>query len=362
MPICPRSAFAAILALGGLLALQDSASALTNQEIAKLTGPDRQKILEEGAKKEGKVVIYSSLIVNQLLRPWQEAFEKKYPGIKFEYWRADTGPILQKMTTERQAKNQQFDAMEYSGTAIVTAIKAGAAESFTSPVLQSDFDPDTYDTQNGFWAGTRTSYFGTAYNTKLVPQAPTSFEALLDPKWKGKMAWETSDTGRVQFITNVLLTMGEKDGEEYLKKLSAQNVIPSTASARALVDRVGQGEYPIALHIYAHHPLISKQEGAPLDTALMEPIDSGLAGIQLAKDAPHPHAAMLMIDFILGREAQTITRDADYFPVNAKVEPKESMKSIVPRVIGKKERVFRPETLFANRERSHEMVKKYFDR
>ena len=81
------------------------------REIAKYDKPDRQKIFEEGAKKEGKVMIYSSLIVNQLLRPWGEGFEKKYPGVKFEYYRADTGPILQKMTAERQAKMR---AREYT--------------------------------------------------------------------------------------------------------------------------------------------------------------------------------------------------------------------------------------------------------
>jgi ABC-type Fe3+ transport system substrate-binding protein len=344
-----------------LLAWQGQALALTNEEIAKYSGPDRQKVLEEGAKKDGKAVMYSSLIVNQLLRPWAEGFQKKYPGVKLEYWRADTGPILQKMMTERQAKAQQFDLMEYSGTAIMTAIKGGAAESFTSPILKSDFAHDTYDEQHGFWAGTRTSYFGVGYNTKLAPQPPKTYDDLLDAKWKGKMAWETSDTGRVQFITNVLVTRGDKDGEEYLKKLSAQKITPTTASARALVDRVGQGEWPMALHIYAHHPLISKKEGAPLDSSMLEPIDSGLAGIQFAKDAPHPYAAMLALDYIIGMEGQTQARDADYFPVNTKVPPKEDMKSIVPRIINKKENVFRPEILFEYREKSAALVKKYFD-
>src|SRR5436190_13087577 len=70
------------------------AHALTAEEILNYTGPDRQKVLEEGARKEGSVAIYSGLIVNQLLRPLTAAFEKKYPYIKATYWRGDGNQIV----------------------------------------------------------------------------------------------------------------------------------------------------------------------------------------------------------------------------------------------------------------------------
>src|SRR5437016_493745 len=65
------------------------AHGLTTDEILNYKGPDRQRVLEEGARREGTVVIYSGMIVNQLLRPLTEAFEKKYPFIKARYLRAD---------------------------------------------------------------------------------------------------------------------------------------------------------------------------------------------------------------------------------------------------------------------------------
>src|SRR5207302_2114664 len=62
-----------------------SAHALTTDEILNYKAPDRQQVLEDGARREGTVVIYSGMIVNQLLRPLTEAFEKKYPYIKTRY-------------------------------------------------------------------------------------------------------------------------------------------------------------------------------------------------------------------------------------------------------------------------------------
>jgi ABC-type Fe3+ transport system substrate-binding protein len=105
---------------------------------------------------------------------------------------------------------------------------------------------------------------------------------------------------------------GKEKGEAYLKKLSGQRIVNYAGSARALVDRVGEGEYKLALEIYAHHPLISKAKGAPLDVQMLDTVPSALSTIQLAKNAPHPNAAMLFIDFALSKEGQEVFRAAQY--------------------------------------------------
>src|SRR3979490_2160981 len=64
-----------------------SAHALTTEEILNYKESDRQKVLEDGARKEGTVVIYSGMIVNQLLRPLTEAFQKNYPFVNIRYGR-----------------------------------------------------------------------------------------------------------------------------------------------------------------------------------------------------------------------------------------------------------------------------------
>src|SRR6185436_13820908 len=77
-----------------LVGAMGTARALTQDEVDSLSGPDRQKTLEEGAKKEGVVTFYTSLIVDQIVIPMKEAFEKKYPFIKFEYYRAETAELM----------------------------------------------------------------------------------------------------------------------------------------------------------------------------------------------------------------------------------------------------------------------------
>src|SRR5205814_8957856 len=83
--------------------------ALTAEEILNYKGADRQKVLEDGARKEGTVVIYSGMIVNQLLRPLTEAFEKKYPFIRTRYWRGDGNQVLVKILAESQANSLVAD-------------------------------------------------------------------------------------------------------------------------------------------------------------------------------------------------------------------------------------------------------------
>ena len=124
-------------------------------------------------------------------------------------------------------------------------MRAEIAEHFTSPAL-ADY-PEQYLDPNGLWAATRISYYCMAYNTDQVSAAdvPKTFEDLLDPKWKGKMAWRIgSESGTPLFITNLRTAWGEEKADEYLKKLAEQDIVNFGAgSARTLVDRVIAGEY-----------------------------------------------------------------------------------------------------------------------
>src|SRR5665213_1945796 len=74
--------------LSSLAYLHGPAHALSNHEIAAYNSDDRQKVLEEGARKEGKIVLYSTVGAEAVLVPWKAAFEKKYPYLTLEYWRA----------------------------------------------------------------------------------------------------------------------------------------------------------------------------------------------------------------------------------------------------------------------------------
>jgi len=336
-------------------------AALTQSEIALYSGPDRQAVLEEGARREGAVLIYSGIIVDQALRPLVEGFQRKYPFIKSEFWRSDSRPIVQKALAEQRAGKVIGDVLE--GTGLSQAlVSAGILQPFTSPELANM--PGDHQDPNHLWAPTRMSYFGAAFNTKLVKadEAPKSYEALLDPKWKGKIAWVTeAQEGMSIFITNLRLAWGDEKAEAYLKRLAQQKLIPFGESGRALVNRVMDGEYPLALAIFLHHPLISARAGAPVDSLPMDPVASLAGTVVLPKNVPHPHAAMLLIDFLLSRDGQQILARSDYFPSNPQVKPAEYLRRLVPENIGMTEKFLRPEVWGAESERTQALYEKYFE-
>lgn len=291
----------------------------TVEEVALLKGPERQKVLEAGAKKEGKVVWYTTLIVNQAVRPLKEAFEKKYPFLEVEFFRGNSTKVAQRMATEYQAGRHDVDIID--GTSSTPLVKKiGLLQRFASPALAGY--PDVLRDQAGYWGVSNLYFMTLGYNTNLVNAAevPKTKEDLLDPKWKGKMIWSSSaGSGAPVFIGNVLLTMGEEKGMAYLRKLAKQKIAKTTASARAILDQVAAGEYSIGIHMFNHHALISQEKGAPVDWQPVEPVTGLLQTVGLGKNAPHPHAAMLFIDFLLSEEGQNVLKQAGYLPSQPKV-------------------------------------------
>jgi iron(III) transport system substrate-binding protein len=351
----------AIVATGLAISLcMGEAKALTNEEIFNYRGPDREQVLIEGAKKEGQVVLYSALIVNQMLRPLAAGFMRKYPFLKMTYWRADSEELVPKISAEVRADRVIADLFEGSGGGEI-AVEAGLTAPFATPVL--DAYPKMYLDPKGHLAPTRLSYFSIAYNTRQVPAAkvPKSYADLLDPQWRGRMAWPYANTGRYLFMINLRLAWGEERAMDYFRKLAAQKIINfASGSARTLVDRVIAGEYPIALNIYAHHPLISAGKGAPVNSQLMEPVPSAAGTVAVVRGAKHPHAAMLLADFILGKEGQQIMAAAEYFPAHPEVEAAPQLAGIVPKKAGYAENYISPQQLKDNLESTDQIIQKLF--
>jgi ABC-type Fe3+ transport system substrate-binding protein len=301
------------------------------------------------------------MIVDQALRPMADAFHKKYPFIDVAFWRGASPQIIQKALAEYRAGKVTADVMESTSLA-PPLMRAGIVEPFHSP--ESDSYPKHLVDAKGYWASTRLSYFGAAYNTNLVKKAdvPKTWTDLLDPKWKGKLAWRVGggDTGAELFITNLRLFWGDGRALDYIKKLAKQDVVSYTSSARQLVNQVMAGEYTIALNIFLHHPLISQLKGAPVSPLPMEPIPSLNGTVLLAKNAPEPHAAMLLIDFMLSKDGQNTFLAGDYFPANPALPPADALKSVVPSVIDMKEQFITPDEVNDMNKKSAEWIETYF--
>jgi iron(III) transport system substrate-binding protein len=176
------------------------------------------------------------------------------------------------------------------------------------------------------------------------------------------MAWRIgSSTGAPLFITNLRLAWGEERARAYFDKLKEQKIVNFGAgSARTLVDRVIAGEYAIALNIFAHHPLISKAKGAPVNSQLMDPVASTAATMTIVKGLHHPYSAMLLADYILSKEGQGILAHAEYFPVDPDVAPLPALAAVVPAIAGVPENFVGPDKLIKYTDSSEDIFQKLF--
>lgn len=312
-----------IAAIVGCVWLVQPALGAPVEDIAMMRSAERQKTLVEGAKKEGKLSWYSTLIVDQLVRPVKESFEKEYPFIQVDFFRGNSERVVQKMLTEYQAKRYDVDIVD--GTVSPVMVKrAGFLQRFYSPYL-AEYPAELKEPQ-GYWGTTNLFFLTLGYNTRNVKasELPKRYEDLLNPRWKGQMMWSTSrGSGAPLFIGNVLLSMGQEAGNAYLQKLKGQNIAKTTASNRQVLDLVIAGEYPIALHIFNHHAYISKSAGAPADWHPVEPVTATFNTVALAKFAPHPHASMLFLDYVLSEKGQKVFQQVNYLPAHPKVPAKQ---------------------------------------
>ncbi len=301
------------------------------------------------------------MIVNQMLRPLTEGFKKKYPFLEVKYWRGSSGKTFRKVTAEMRAKLLVADVIEGSGiTGRIVKAKIGLP--FYSPELAAY--PKKYRDPKRVWATTRFRYIGGAYNTKLVAKkdVPKTMNDLLNPKWKGKIAWRagTGSSGQLILITTLLLAWGDDKTEAFLKKFAKQDPVPLHMSNRGVVDRVIEGEYWLAIGASAHHPVISARKGAPVAPMLLEPVPTLNATISVLKGVPRPHAAMLMVDYILSVEGQMLLQKRGYLPARPGVPPAKDLQQIVPSLVGKKEFFVSPKALLKTTKKSKKLAKKYF--
>lgn len=348
---------AAALVLTTASVAVDAASII--DKLATYKGADRAQILEAGARKEGTLTFYTAMIVDQAVRPLKAAFEKKYPFVELKYARNNPGIMVQKMIAESRAGRPVADVAESAG--IEAAMKrSGLARPFWSPAV--DKWPANRKDPEGYSVPSRYSYLGLSYNKNLISknQVPKSFEGLLDPKLKGKMIWSKSVAGGPLFITAVRNFMGEAKAMAYLEKLGKQDIASTTASNRAVLDRVVAGEYALSLDAFLHHPIISAAKGAPVAPQPIEPVLTIVSSVLLPKNPPHPHAALLFIDFLLSKDGQQILREARYFPAHPEVEPLDMLSVIVPSKIGLKENFISPDHLSREHKNSSKIFKKYF--
>jgi iron(III) transport system substrate-binding protein len=265
--------------------------------------------LVEAAKKEGKVVWYTSLALPTAERVAKQ-FETAYPGVKVEVHRTGSERILQRVMQELQAGIKNVDVIHTSDAGHFVLLKDKKLLARYTPAGVDGF-PAGFKDKDGFYYGLRATVNCIAYNTKAVSaaEAPKTWKDLLDPRWKGKMV--TAHPGYSGVIATHVLALSNLLGWDYFKSL-AQNQVMLVQSANDPSGVVASGERPVAVNGGDYTFYQIKKKGNPVEMVYpKEGVPLVVSPTAITSFAPHPNAARLFTDFSFSRELQQFMADSE---------------------------------------------------
>src|SRR4030095_15200639 len=282
-PIVARLGSLTLFSLASGLAHAQAPDA--SAQIVQAERADREQFLAQGAKKEGEVVVYTSLI-SEDLTALSEAFEKKY-GVKVKGWRAGSEKVLQRALTEARANRHDADVIETNGPELESLYREKILQPFKSPHTK-DLMPQAVR-PHGQWVGTRINMFVHSYNTKLVSreELPRTYADLANTRWKGPLGIEAEDE---DWFAMVVGELGEEQGLRTFREI-AKNGFSVRKGHTLLAGLVASGEVAFALTTYSHGAEKMKQKGAPVDWYAITPAIGRANGVAIMRKPAHPHAA-----------------------------------------------------------------------
>lgn len=289
----------------------------TIEELAAYEGADREQLILEGAKKEGAVTLYTSMnqeIVQKLL----DEFEKKY-GIKVTLWRAGSEAVLQRVIQETKAGRYDVDVVETNSIEMEALHRDGVLQPIAKSPTFNDLTPAAILPHNE-WVATRLNVFVQAYNTNKVSpdEVPDSFEDLLDPRWKGRLAIEETDYDWFYMLCQML---GEEKTIQLFKDIVATNGIQVRKGHALLAELVASGEIPYALTVHSYKAETDKRAGAPTEWYSMGDAIARPNGIAIPKTTTRPYSALLLYEFMLSEENQKMMAELGFTITNKKADP-----------------------------------------
>src|SRR5213593_1312950 len=286
-----------------------SALALTLVAAVLVVPASAQDARVEAARKEGRVVWYTSLALSSSEKV-AKLFEAAYPGIGVEVHRTGSQRILQRVMQELQANLKLVDVIHTSDAGHFVLLKAKKLLIKYTPAGVDAFPPGFKD-RDGYYYGLRATVNVIAYNSKVVPaaEAPRTWKDLLDPKWKGKLV--TAHPGYSGVIATHVLALEHAFGWDYFKQL-AQNKPMIVQSANDPPTTVASGERVVAVNGGEYSAYQLKKKGNPIEIVYpKEGVPLVVSPTAIASFAPHPNAAKLFTDFTFTRECQQVMADSE---------------------------------------------------
>ena len=262
-----------------------------------LIAADSQLI--ERAKKEGTFLLYTSMNAPDVNHVF-DGFRKRYPFITPKSYTTRSAALLERVITEARAGKYFSDVIQGNAFTIYLLAKRGNIEPYASPEAKTY--PASFRDPAGHWVAVYLQLNAIAYNTQLVnrAEAPKGYEDLLAPKWKGRMGL---DDKQYIWFDGLLKVMGREKGLAYMKRLAGQGIHFRSGNT-LLANLLAAGEFGLLINARPEGVDELKQKGAPVEWVAPRPTTANVLPIAIAKNAQHPNAARLFMDYMLSDEGQ----------------------------------------------------------
>jgi iron(III) transport system substrate-binding protein len=274
-----------------------------------------QGVSLEAAKKEGKVVVYGT-IIPQVMTQIQKGFEAKY-GVTIDYWRGDATKVVDRVLTEWRAGKPGFDMVIGARGPLSLAKADGVYAKFT-PASAANF-PAKFRDKDGQLTAWRITPVGILYNTEQVKGAeiPDSLDDLLDSKWQGKISMPdpSRHASTATYLWNLQRIKGD-NWQEFVRALAKQRplLVESYSSVPSAIVR-GEASVGITYIQYA-----GQTKGpisfAPITQVFADPSDAALSA-----KAAHPNAAKFLIEYLCSPEGQKKITEFNEFVLSPGIYP-----------------------------------------
>jgi len=293
---------AAIAILAGLAVPQASRADVSAQTAA-------------AAKAEGTVVWYSSLdtvTLNTLVG----IFNDTHPGIKLTALQIGSAVIPARVMTERAAGKYNADVVACDQFAFSQLAESDAFQPF-KPSEPGKYIKGTLDPK-GIWVAFFTDTTVIAWNPDRLRadglKPPTSLADLAKPEWKGKLG---IDGSAFNWYQGVLAT--QKNARDMLKKM-ADNKPLITSGHSATITQLVNGEFDVTPTAYGYMAERARLAGRPIEFLSPSPVSVGLELVAILKNAPHPNAARVLVDWLLSPRVQQFFADDGRTPTRTDIK------------------------------------------
>ncbi len=272
-----------------------------------------------------EVVVYSARI-DELIKPVFDQYTEK-TGVKVKFITDKEAPLLARLKAE--GANTPADLLiTVDAGNLWQAEQEGVLKPLQSKVIEANI-PSQYRSSNGAWTGLSLRARTIVYSTERVkPEQLSSYEALADADWKGRLCLRSSKKVYNQSLTATLIeTHGAAKAEQIVKGWVANLATDPFADDTALIQAIDAGQCDVGIVNTYYYGRLNQQK-PDLKAKLFWPnqadrgVHVNLAGAGVTKHAPNAEAAQQLLEWMTTPEAQAVFAGVNQeFPANPQVEP-----------------------------------------